>query len=186
MNHKNLPASLLFSTNAQKVLSYFLENPSEAVFDREVARKTGISRAGTNFALRDLAKTGLLHREKQGRMNFYSLNQSHALFHQLKILHTLTRLLPLLKAVQGSATRIILFGSAAKGENIEQSDIDLFILTRDKAAVEDNLYQLKLQIPLHLVLHTPQEWAKQERENMVFAEQVAHGIVLHQTNEPRI
>lgn len=71
--------SLLFFTNPQKVFKYFLEHKNEEFFDRDIAIKTGLSYSGTNFALRDLAKVGLLTRTEKGKMVYYKLNQDNKL-----------------------------------------------------------------------------------------------------------
>lgn len=69
---------LLFFTNPQKVFRFFLRNPNGEFFDRDVAVKTGMSYSGTNFALRDLARTGLLTRSDRGRMVYYRLNRANS------------------------------------------------------------------------------------------------------------
>lgn len=170
--------TLLFATNAQKVLYYFLEHPKEQIYDREVSRQTGASRAGANFALRKLAEAGLLSKEKKGRMVFYALQEQSSLIRQIKILQNIILLNPLLLTIQDQVIAVILFGSSAKGENLEESDVDLLILTRDKKTIEKKIYKYIVPLKLQPVIHTPQEWANIEKENKVFANKVAQGIVL--------
>ena len=165
----NFLTTLFFSTNAQKVLYYFLEHPKEKIYDREVSRQTGVSRAGTNFALRELADAGLLSKEKKGRMIFYGLQEENAFLKQLKVLQNIMVLMPLLKSIQEHVIRVVLFGSSAKGENLEESDFDLLILTRDKKPIENKIHKYIVSLRLQPIIHTPQEWAKIEKENKVFA-----------------
>ena len=60
-------ANILCSTNSQKILDFLLSHPNEEFYDRQVSKLTGVSRAGTNFSLRDLVKSNLIQREKRGR-----------------------------------------------------------------------------------------------------------------------
>lgn len=181
---KSLITTLLFATNVQKILYYFLARPKKQIYDREVSRQTRVSRAGANFALRELAESGLLLREKKGRMVFYSLQDQNPLVRQIKILQNILSLNPLLHAIQNQSIQVILFGSWAKGENLEESDIDLFILTRDKKTIEDKIYKYVTSLKLQPVIHTPQEWSKIEKENKVFANSVSQGIVLVRSYDP--
>ena len=176
-------ANLLYTTNSQKVLFYFLSHPKEQIYDREVSRKAAISRAGANFALRELANAGLLTKEKKGRMLFYALNEREPATRQLKILQNIVLLTPLLRNIQNQVIRATFFGSASKGENLEESDRDLFILTHNKKEIEKKTHKYVVSLHLQPVIHTPQEWAKIERENKVFANKVAEGIILIQSHE---
>ena len=92
--------NLLFFTNAQKTLFFLIKNTDKEFFDREISKFAGISRAGANFALRDLVREGLLLRQKRGRMYFY-----------IVFLH------PLVEKLKKLSLKINLYGDAAKGEN---------------------------------------------------------------------
>lgn len=176
--------SLIFNTNSQKILSYFLKNPNGKWYDRELVKLTEISRAGTNLALRELAKTGLLHREQKGRMLFYSLNTKDPLVPQLKIAQNILELKPLTDGIKEWALRIVLYGSSAKGENREESDTDLFILTRNKTGTQQKLLQHITGEKIHFVVYTPQEWVLMETQNLVFKEEVEKGLEIWRFDEP--
>lgn len=167
---------LLFFTNPQKVLAFLLAHPSSKFYDREIAKLSGVSRAGANFALRDLAKAGLVQREKKGRMFFYFIDPKDTLICQLKVVQNITLLMPLISKIKKECLRIVLYGSAANGTNQEESDVDLFILSRTKE-------KISLPFKIQPVIHTPQEWIKIERSNPVFANQIEKGIVLWNSNE---
>ena len=136
-NSKDLLKNILYFTNSQKVFLFFLEHIDDEYYDRQVAKLTGLSRAGTNFALRDLAKCELLERNKKGRMVFYRIKKNDILVKHLKIVQNIVFLTPLLNLLIPESLQIVLFGSAARGENTLGSDIDLFILTRDTKKIED-------------------------------------------------
>jgi len=175
-----MPEKILFSTNCQKVLSFLIRNPDKEYFDREVSRLTGVSRAGTNFALRELAEEGLILREKRGRMYFYKAPSNDILIRYLKILQNIISLRPLIEKLKNLSLRIVLYGSAAKGENTAESDIDVFILTRTPDEVEKIIFKDKLREKIQYVTHTPNDFIKSKKRNPTFYKEVERGIVLWQ------
>lgn len=179
----NLLKKFIFSTNPQKILVHFLCFPNRSFYDREVAKLTKTSRAGTNFSLRSLAEAGLLSREKKGRMYFYALVRHHPLNRQLKIVLTITQMMPLLQELKPSAVRVVLYGSVVSGVDREESDVDLLILTRNRAEVEKKIQVCLFRERLHVVIHTPHEWAIEASTDSVFAEQVNRGMILWESHE---
>ena len=175
--------SMLCFTNAQKILDFLLQKPSGKFYDREVANLTGVSPAGTNFSLRDLAKAGLANKETKGKMNFYSVDPQDPLIQQLKVVQNIVFLKPLIEAIKNDCLRIILFGSSAKGTNQEESDCDLFVLSRDKEKVQESIVKYGSPLKIQPILHTPQEWVKIEKTNEVLANQIEKGIVLWESHE---
>jgi predicted nucleotidyltransferase len=173
----------LFSTNFMKVLGLFLKNPSARFYGGEVAKETGLSKAGANFALRDLHGAGLLTREPRGRLHFYSLASDNPLVRQLKVLSNTVGLGPVVEDLKKHSVKIVLYGSAATGDNTEESDVDLLVLTREKKEVEKRIGKYLLKKKIQPVIHTPQEWAALDAGNRVFVEQVSRGIVLWESDE---
>jgi len=123
---------VIFSTNCQKILSFLIQNVDKEYYDREISKLAGVSRAGTNIALRTLAQKNLISRKKQGRMFFYKAISEDVFIRQFKILQNITKLIPLVEKLKKISSKIVLFGSSAKGENTKESDIDIFILTRER------------------------------------------------------
>ncbi len=176
----------LFSTNFMKVLRLFLKQPSAKFYGGEVAQMTDLSKAGANFALRDLYVAGLLVQEKKGRLHFYSLAKDSPIVKQLKVLSTIIDLGPMIADLKKHALKITLYGSAAKGEDTEESDIDVLILTREKKEIEKRIGKYVLKKKIQPVIHTPQEWAVLETKNRLFVEQVACGIALWESDEASV
>ena len=176
-----MPEKILFFSNCQKILSFLIRNPDKEYFDREVSKLTGVSRAGTNFALRDLAKAGLILREKRGKMYFYKASSANIIIKYIKILQNITFLFPLIEKLKKSSLRIVLYGSAAKGENTDESDIDIFIMSRDPDKVEKVIFRDKLREKIQYVIRTPNDFIKSKKMNSIFYKEVEKGIVLWET-----
>ena len=172
--------TLLFFTNAQKVLSFLIKNPEREYFDRQISKLIGVSRAGTNFALRDLARQGFILREKKGRMFFYKAASNNALIKYLKILQNIVSLRPLIEKLKESSLKIVLYGSAANGENTAESDIDIFIMSRETDEAKEIIFKDKLREKIQYVAQTPGDFIKSRKNNPVFYKEVEKGIVLWQ------
>lgn len=168
---------MFVSTTEQKVLTFLAENVGSSFFDKEVARKAKVSRGATNQALRALAKSGLIAKETRGRMNFYQANATHPILKQTKVLRTVIQLLPMVQKLQPLSEKVILFGSASRGENYSGSDIDLFVLTHQKEEVESRIKKYKSKA-LQLITKSPVEFIALEKKDPIFYQEITRGIVL--------
>src|SRR3989338_1658981 len=175
--------SFVFSTNIQKVLHFFLQRPTGRFYDREVSKLTGISRAGTNFSLRDLTKAGFIQREKRGRMLFYFINPEDPLIRQLKIMQNVVLLYPLVRVLKKFCQKMVLYGSSAKGFNQEESDFDVWILSADKEKIRAMIHQNPISVRIQPMIQTPIEWILMGKNNELFANQIETGIVLWESHE---
>lgn len=125
----------IFATSHGQVLRFLARHSGRSFYEQEIVEGTAVSRSAVNLAARSLWQAGLLHRQRRGRMNFYSADDHHPFVQQFKVLDTLARLEPLLQELRPLARRIVLFGSCAAGTNAAESDIDLFILSDDREQV---------------------------------------------------
>jgi predicted nucleotidyltransferase len=166
------------STTQQQILAFLASHPGRPYFDKEVREATGLSSGATNQALRELAEKGYIQREKKGRMSFYSVDLSNPLITQYKVLLNVTAIYPLINDLRGHSIKIVLFGSTARGTDIEGSDIDLFVLTNtpEEAAALANKSALAERI--QLVAKKPTDWAALKKKDPVFYEEVERGTVL--------
>ncbi len=83
-----------------------------------------------------------------------------------------------------SPDKVILFGSQAKGTAGEESDIDLCIVmqTKDRRETLCELYLLiESEIPVDLILYTPEQWASCAAEEGSFASLILEkGMVVYE------
>jgi len=174
---------ILYSTSVQKVLSFLLSRPEERFYDREVSRLTKVGRAATNYSLRTLINTGLVGREKRGRMYFYYVSLDDPIVRQLKIAQNLIYLSPLVEKLKGVSLKIVLYGSSATGTNHAESDIDLFVLSREPKSAKNLIYKSPFKEKLQYVVNTPQDFIKLKKENPVFHKQASSGIILYEAKQ---
>lgn len=157
------PLDQLLSTGGKvKVLRVLLRDPSRGWTGRELAAAAGVSPPQSIASLRDLEGAGVVQRRVIGRAHEWRLIRENSLVGTLTELYTTERNLPLqleqelAKSLKGlGVQRAVLFGSVARGEETDQSDIDLFIEVRsekDRAAVNAHLTPLFLETHLRFGL----------------------------------
>ena len=81
---KNLFSGLISSKTRIRLLIRFFFNPETRSYLRELAKEFNVSTNSVREELNQLTSTGLLKSEKSGRQVFYTANQKHPLFPELK------------------------------------------------------------------------------------------------------
>ncbi len=170
--------NILLSTAAQKVWNFLCRNPQEAFFSAEVADRTLLSKGGVNQILRTMASQGLLQAEKKGRMIFYCVDSGSPLIKQFKVFHNVTLAEELTGKIKPFSEKIILFGSCARGEDTPESDLDIFVVSREKDKVRGLIASVKENRKVQLIIKTPQEFIVMDQKEPVFYEETHRGIVL--------
>ena len=132
---------MLQKDNRYKILRMFFEDPSPKGIGfqlREISRKVAIAPPSVKKYLTELEKEGLIVKVKHriyGYPVYYS-NMDNDNFKFIKKLDTLMKIKEsgLLDYLSESCISdvIVLFGSSANGEDLKESDIDLFIASKDE------------------------------------------------------
>lgn len=174
--------NVLIGTNPQKVLNLFLNYPHSEFMEGEIRKITGISKSGINYALRDLVKSGYVDRKQKGKSYFYSLIRSHPVNKQLKVVNTIQSLLTLINKLRDICDVITLFGSAARGEDHEESDIDLFIISHNKEEAADRVRRFKLKRKIQAVIRTSLNYTEMKKTDPHFFNEINSGIKLWETS----
>lgn len=175
--------NILMATNSQKTLDFLLQNPGKEYLSREIQEATKVSKAGTNFALRDLVEAGAAKKEKRGKFYLYSVEPPHPVIKQLKVLKTVISLSPLIKKIKGCAKKVILYGSSSRGEDTADSDIDLFVVTNSLEKVESLIKNKVGGKRIQLTMRTPLKYVEMETTDPVFNKEVEIGIVLWESRD---
>jgi len=177
----SMPKELDFITPTfMTVFELFLSDPMQEYHEREVVRRTRVSKGSANKILRLLAGLGFLTRQTRGRMVLYRLNHREPVVKQFKILSNVYLLKGLTDQVKEECRRIVLFGSCAEGTDTKDSDIDLFVLTSTKNTVKRRIRDFNRagdRKVTPIVIDT-NELAKLKREDKPLYENVQRGIVL--------
>jgi len=120
---------LLSRKNNSLLTEYFLNNPTIETYPQELEKKLKMSRQSMFKALEAVQAAGLIEVKEIGRTRQYRLRRNESTVKQLKILSTIDSIMHLMDKLKDSGAEIYLFGSAARGEDTEKSDIDLLIMS---------------------------------------------------------
>src|SRR3989344_5684717 len=119
-----------------RILQEFFDFPRKDFQIREISRRIKLAQPSVINHLKALLKENFIIKEKKGIYPTFKANRDNEMFKIykktdliLKIKHS-----GLLDYLYDSClpNAIILFGSASKGEDIEESDIDIFIQSPNK------------------------------------------------------
>jgi predicted nucleotidyltransferase len=159
---------LLGSRICIKILDFFLKNPSSEFTQSRVRKKLGIAKLSAMKWLNFLVKNRILLKRTEGRMIFYKLDRENVIVKQLKILFTVSELRGKLERLKTDA-EIWLFGSASRGEDFEDSDIDILVIGRDRKLIT----KIKsMDERIKVSFFTPVEWLRTAEKDKAFYERV--------------
>lgn len=152
---------MLQKCSTWKVLQVFFDDPEPETLGlslREISRRSELAHTSTKRHLETLREEELVKtREKEGGTRIYPVYRANRESEKFKLLKTIDMIYRigksgLLEKLETEATPdcIILFGSAARGEDIRGSDVDLYIQSEEKE-LELSRYEssLKRTIQVH-------------------------------------
>lgn len=176
-------AEYLISTNAQKALYYLLMHPGKMCYEREIARGAKISYGSAHSVLTLLYKKGVIRQKKEGRICYYTIDISHPVIKEFKILSNLLLIEPLVERLKPYSHKIILYGSWAQGTDAETSDIDLFIVTSDEDTVKSIVNKVSsspkaANRSIQAVITTPADLLDHNEREKIFNKEVEQGKIL--------
>lgn len=169
-----------------KVLSLFLENLHTSYYLRESARLLNMDPMTVRRSLNLLVEDKFLVKVEEKNRILYRANLENPALRHLKISYNLSWLrekdvVDFIINRMKSVTSIMLFGSFAKGENDENSDVDILTISLDKDKPTAELAEL-LERDVNLLNFTPAQWSNQAKNNRAFyLDVIIDGILLYGT-----
>lgn len=135
------------------VLRTLCRHPYRDFYPSEISEISGISITHVLRLLAELKKLNVVSEKRAGKRCMFGLNIENMLTAKLIGLFNLERRLELpppfrapieefVKRMESEASSIILFGSVAKGSQKKESDIDLFIISRDAKKAKEKARKL--------------------------------------------
>jgi len=146
---------MLEQTNEMKVLKIFFDNPSSRFHIRELARKLKLNPNTILNITNNLCKKDLLVKEKKKYLVEIYVNRTN-LFKTLKRLDNLKRLffsgLIKLLSEEFNPELISVIGSYSLGEDLEESDIDLVVISNKEKSLSLEKFEKNLNRKIHLIV----------------------------------
>jgi predicted nucleotidyltransferase len=167
------------------ILRLLALDPLRSYYQREVAKKAGVSVGKTNQVLRALEREEVVLKAHTGKVDLYRYNLGNPLARHLKILFSLSEVADLLRKLRGKSNKVILYGSCAEGSDTKESDIDMLIVGGDKEEIGRMIERAGHSIERRVspVILTPLEFSELKKKDPAFYEQVSRGIALWQQEE---
>ena len=167
---------MLEKYNRYKLLKLFLDYPTESFRLREISRLTDISPPSVIAYLHEFEHEKLIKKQVKRKIPFYTSirdNSNFVLFKKISIFYELNHA-GLVDYIWDklSPEAIVLYGSYSKGESIENSDIDLFILGKHKE-IDLKDFEKKLNKKIHLMFKESLKEISKELKNNIL-----NGIIL--------
>jgi len=167
---------MLEKYNKYVLLKVFLDFPLDSFRLRELSRISGISPASVMNYLKEYEKKGLIRRYEKRGVPFYKAerdNEDFIFYKKISILYEINKSGLIDYLWEGiHPETIILYGSYAKGESIDNSDLDIFIVGKEKKLSLDRFEKI-LGKEIHLIFEENLKKIPKELKNNLI-----NGIVL--------
>lgn len=151
----------------------FLSRPSVELYQSEAVKESGLSYVTAVKCLDLLLKNNLLTETWRGGLRIYRLNKESLAVKQMKILLSSTAILDAIKHFGSPDFEVYLYGSTARGEDAEESDVDLLIIGKIGAGKRMKLAKAVEKAIGHeakLVVMSRIEYAELPQKNSAFYE----------------
>ncbi|HKZ49455.1 MAG TPA: nucleotidyltransferase domain-containing protein [Candidatus Nanoarchaeia archaeon] len=168
---------VLFDKNLNKLITLLARNPSHKFTQAELRKSARLSKLTVSKWLQELERLDFVKTERIGRNILYYVTIDNPIVKQMKILFNVSSLYKIAKEIaKVLECEVYLFGSVARGEDTEKSDIDLLIIG-DKvpqSAVMAIIGPLEKEWGRKITFHifTRMEWAQTARKDKAFYERV--------------
>lgn len=171
---------MLQKSSVYKTTEMFFNNPSTKFYLMDLSRRTGIAHTSIKQNLNYLVKLKIinLQKEKKGKriFLFYQANLENKQFKRYKLVHNIRSILEseLVDFIEKKLTpkSMVLFGSYSRGEDIETSDIDLFVECKKE---ELNLNHFEKKLGRKIELHFKEDFTLYPKE---LKNNIINGITL--------
>jgi len=171
---------MIGKNNTYRILRLFFRYPTRHFQLREISRQIGLSLPAVISHVQSLEREKLVKRERVGIYDSFRANMENETYKLYKKLDTLLVLqkevVPYIVKECSYPTAIVLFGSASKGEDVEESDIDLLILAKEKS-IDVSIWEEKLNRRFNILFLDENE-IKQTKEKE-FLNNLVNGITLY-------
>ncbi len=159
----------------EELLALYFTNPNKKYYLRELERILNFSVGNVRRELIKLENTGLFLSENKGNLVYYYLNKSYPLFKELKSIIFKTsgasKMLHNILEKFNGISQVFIYGSFAKREEKEDSDIDLLIIGKvdeDKLIEEIGKLERKLQREINYAIYGKEDFNKKKEEGNSF------------------
>ena len=167
-----------------KVIAILVKKPKKYSI-RELAKTASIGVASSKRCLDWLFSKNIVNLEKVGKVHQYSLNLENFLTRYIKITFSLaeisdSKIINELLKKHPSIISVVLYGSAARGEDNPESDIDLLVISNKKLKIEPLNAEDKIEKEVTIINYALLEWREKAKVDKPFYDRIiTDGIALY-------
>ena len=168
----------IFKSSIWKVFEVFVDEPLKIQFIKQISRKINLAPTSVKKHIQDLEKGNIITKRKGERFYGYIANRDSENFLFYKKMFNLMKIKEsgLLENLINSLfpKSIVLYGSYFRGEDVEGSDIDLFILSKKGKNINLENFEKTLKRKIHIITEE-----KFNNINNNLKLEIINGIVLY-------
>lgn len=162
-----------------RLLTFLARHPTGRFYTKELASDVGASVSGCHTALAGLRMDNLVVREKEGVNVYWWANPDNPALTSFKVFMNIQELGATLRDLEDLAIRVVLFGSCARGDDTQESDVDLLVVTLDVEATRRLLAGRRVAgRPLRPLVMSPVTLVGMSETDPALSEETGRGIVL--------
>jgi len=164
----------------ENVIRLFFDSPRRKYHIREVASLVGVAPGTAKKYLESMRETGLLSLRKDKLYDSYTADMESAEFKSSKVFYVMKKIRD--SGLVGFIERefnypaVILYGSASRGEDVEDSDIDIFVVAKKCRDVNVDKFSKVIGREIHLMCMSESDF--KSGKNVELTNNVINGIVI--------
>jgi predicted nucleotidyltransferase len=159
----------------EKIKDYFFQNPTAKLRVRHIERKVRVPLPSAIKYSKELVKEGILKKEVVANVVLYSANRNSERYKFDKKRYNVVLVQGLVEFLKEKYHNpvIIVFGSYSKGEDVEESDIDIYIESPRKKVEDVSKFEnsRNIQLFVHKGIH--------EIKNKELQNNIINGVILN-------
>ncbi len=159
---------LFTKKSSARVLEFFLDAPAAEIHASALAKRKRMSKKAALDALEAMSSRGIVKSRQMGRAIYYSLEKGNPTVKALKRLLTISSLRQALVKADVQEVDIYLFGSAARGEDTERSDVDVLVIGDEGKRRDRALFAALGGERIRIAFFTPMEFSMLSRKDRPF------------------
>lgn len=169
----------MYKKSYNRILEFLFDKPTYKFHIREMARLTGLNPNTISNNISILKKQGMIIVKKREHVLNFSANLKNKIFLRKKRISNLNKLYDLsivdFLAENLNPDSISIIGSYSRGEDIEKSDVDIVVITKDKSKRVVDLIKFEkiIKRPIHLIITNNDEMSDEFYNNLI------NGVVLY-------
>lgn len=157
------------------MIEFFLNHPSLEIHLNELARSLEIARGSAKSYCDAFVNEGLILESSKGNLRLFRLNRDDFAVREIMKAYYLLNLKHLgIEHLAQGCTSLAIYGSFARGDIDERSDLDLLVIGEDGSVDRDKVLKLQdtLGREVQLTLLPYYRWETMKKEGDRFAESI--------------